>query len=229
MKVPPRMPKAPVLKATEGGCCNVTPMDRDALPDFPAAQFRMADDLDLMDPEMLRETILAEARMEAERKIREAYDEAYQRGLDNGEEVFRESVAQAAQTLENAALQILDARKAFLDALEPQVVELATLIAERVINREVRTDPEIIVNTVRRALAQIADRQTLRLRVHPSDYEALRARQVTLLEEFSGVEAIEIAPDDAVTPGGCIAESRLMQVDARMETLLGNVLETLTE
>jgi flagellar assembly protein FliH len=223
------MPKAPVLKATEAGSCNVTPMDRDALPDFPAAQFRMADDLDLMDPEMLRETILAEARMEAERKIREAYDEAYQRGLDNGEEVFRESVAQAAQALENAALQILDARKAFLDALEPQVVELATLIAERVIDREVRTDPEIIVNTVRRALAQIADRQTLRLRVHPSDYEALRARQITLLEEFSGVEAIEIAPDDAVTPGGCIAESRLMQVDARMETLLGNVLETLTE
>ena len=223
------MAKAPVLKATEADCCNVTPMNRDALPDFPAAQFRIQDNPDLMDPEMLRETILADARLEAERKIREAYDAAYQRGLENGEEVFRESVAQAAQALESAALQILEARKAFLDALESQVVELATLIAERVIDREVRTDPELIGNTVRRALAQIADRQALRLRVHPSDYEALRARQVTLLEEFSGVESLEIAPDDSVTPGGCIAESRLMQVDARMETLLGNVLETLTE
>lgn len=180
-------------------------------------------------PEELRQQILEEARQEAERKVQEAYQEGYNRGVAAGREAFKESVAHAAEMLESAANAMRQAREDFLQSLEPQVVELATLIAERVIGREVRTDPELVRATVTRALAKVADRQRLRLRVHPADLDALRTHEVKLLEAFPEVTELAIEGDDSVTPGGCVAESELMQVDARLSTLLNNVLDTMME
>ncbi|MCC6145625.1 MAG: hypothetical protein IT368_17600, partial [Candidatus Hydrogenedentes bacterium] len=51
----------------------------------------------------------------------------------------------------------------------------------------------------------------------------------TLLEDFESVRKLEIECDDTVSPGGCLAESGLMHIDARLETLLGHVLEAFQE
>ncbi len=186
-----------------------------------------AEAMEELDPVALRNAVLAEAREEAEQKIREAYQEAYQRGLQQAQEQFDASIAQAAEALNAAAEAITRARQAFLDSLEPQVVALATIIAERVLQREVRTDPELIHAVARRALAKIADRQAVTARVNPADMEALRLHKIALLEDFEGVEELTIEADESVNPGGCVIESRLMQADARLETLLSTVLESL--
>lgn len=180
-----------------------------------------------LNPQALRNAVLAEARAEAEEKIQEAYQEAYQRGLSQAQEQFAASIAQAAETVEAAAMAIQEARQSFLDSLEPQVVQLASLIAQRVLQREIRTDAELIHATARRALGKIADRQIITARVHPQDLEALRLHKIALLEDFEGVEELTIEADDSVNPGGCVIESRLMQADARLETLLSTVLESL--
>ncbi len=186
-----------------------------------------AEAMEELDPVALRNAVLAEAREEAEQKIQEAYHEAFQRGLQQAQAQFDASIAQAAEALKAAAEALVRARQAFLDSLEPQVVALATVIAERVLQREVRTDAELIHATARRALAKIADRQAVTARVHPADLEALRLHKITLLEDFEGVEELTIEADESVNPGGCVIESRLMQADARLETLLSTVLESL--
>ncbi len=226
-----------IVKHTDAISRRAARVPREELEEFPVAPVsepgsyappgEEAETEDSLSPEELRELVLAEAREEAARKVEEAYQEGYNRGVAAGREAFKESVAHAAEMLESAANAMRQAREDFLQSLEPQVVELATLIAERVIEREARTDPELVHATAARALARIADRQRLRLRVHPGDLEALQTHQVTLLEEFSGIETLDIEGDDEVTPGGCVAESELMQVDARLSTLLNNVLDTM--
>ncbi len=181
------------------------------------------------DPEALREAVLREAREEAEIKLQEAYAEGHRRGLESAEEEFAASVGQCAQALAEASESMKEAQEAFLDTLSPQVFELATLVAEGVLGREVRSDPELVHSTARRALQRITDRQRLLVRVNPDDLEALRRQQVTLLEEFDGIQEMVIEADEAVQPGGCMVESELMQVDARLETLLANILGVLTE
>lgn len=182
---------------------------------------------ELTDPEAIRQAVLAEARDEAAQKIQDAYAEAFERGMQAGREAFEASVAQAAAALESAAGAIQEAREEFLGALAPQVLELTVLIARRILARELHGDSELVVRTVRRALEKIADRQRLVVQAHPADLEALRAQQISLLESFPGIDALEIRASELVTPGGCIVESRLMHVDARMETLLANILDAL--
>ena len=228
---------ANVVKAEETGHGGVSLYDRGALDEFPAApretaEFVVAAEEELVeevDLEALREEVLAEARAEAERKVQEAYQLGLEKGEAAGRAEFQESIAASAESLHAAAEAMRAAREEFLDSLEPDVVALSKLVAERVLDREVRTDPELIIATVRRALAKIIDRQRLIIHVHPKDHAALKAHEVALLEEFEGIEVLRIEPDESVTPGGCVVVSEMNQLDARMDTLLENVLQALAD
>lgn len=194
-------------------------------PDFPS----MGPNAEELNPQAIRNAIMAEARAEAEQRIQEAYQEAYERGMAAGLASFEESIANVAESLDAASEAMLHARQEYLDALEPQVVELVRLIAQAVVQREIRGDSELIHRSVRRALAVLADRQYLVVRVHPQDFDALRTHKITLLEDFAGVEELEVEADETCTPGGCLIESGLAQADARIETMLANILEALVD
>lgn len=214
---------------------DVAPFERSALEtplqDIAATEPNAADgpaDLDA-----LREKVIAEAieqgKEEAKRKVAEAYEKGLQKGIQAGEAQFQEQVGESAQVLQEAAAAMRAAYEEFLNALEPEVFELVTLIAERVVGREVRTDRELIHDTVRRAIAVVADRGTLTVRLNPEDAQALREQKVTLLEEFEGIEHLRIEPEPEISPGGCRVDSGRMHVDARIETLLENVLNELAD
>jgi flagellar assembly protein FliH len=176
----------------------------------------------------VRESILAEARQEAEEKVKEAYAEGLRRGMETGLARFQASVSESAEALRQAASAMEAARAAFLDSLEPQVVDLAVAMAERILQREAETDPELIGRVVREALEHLMDRERVRVRVNPEDLEAMRAYKVTLLDDFEGVNEIQVQEDASIAPGGCIIESELMQVDARLETQFAQIVDAVT-
>jgi flagellar assembly protein FliH len=173
--------------------------------------------------------VLARARVEAEEKIREAYEEGLRRGIEAGQEQFATSVAQSAAALQQSIENMAHVRSEFLDSLEPQVVQLAGAIAAQVLRREVRTDPELIVATVRAALENLLDREQLIVRVHPADLEGLKSQGVDLLGGIDGVHDVTLIGDERIESGGCILESDTLHVDARLDTQLRKVFEGLLE
>ena len=222
---------AKVLKGHESVGDRVVHVHRESLEEFPEEEIPEPEEAgaeeveEEIDPEEIRAAILEEARQEAEAKVQEAYKEGYQRGETAGRTAFEESIAQCASALEAAAQEIQQAQVAFLDTLEPQVIELVRLIAAQVLAREVQEDGEMVLSMVRRALKKLASQQVLRVRVHPADLEALRTHKVTLLEEFDGIERLSIDADESVPPGGCQVDSDFLQVNASIELLLQQVLD----
>lgn len=181
------------------------------------------------DPQEEREAILAEARALAEQKVREAYVEGLRRGEAAGREQFQRSLAQCEAALAAAADAIKGAHQSFLDSLEPQVVRLAHAVASQILQREVATDRELIVRTVRRAIDSLAERTRLMVRLNPADMEAIRNHKVSMLEAIDGIEHLELIADDAISPGGCVAESETLQADARLELQLERALRAMLE
>lgn len=175
------------------------------------------------------EAILAAAREEGERILREAYEEGIQRGREAGEQEFRAAVDSSVQALAQVSGAIQAAHRAFLDSLEPQVVSLVQSIAQRLLNREVRSDPELVAGTVREALNNIADRARLVVRLNPADLETVRNQKLSLLEDFDGVRQLDMMGDEGVSLGGCIVESELMQVDAQLDSQLERIFEAMME
>lgn len=181
----------------------------------------------LPEEEETPETILMRARREAEQKVREAYAEGLRKGFDAGKEQFEASVAQAGSALNAAATAIREARQQFIEALTPQVVELAVAVAGRILQREAATDPELIVRTAERALVHLANHEHVTVRVNPADLEAIKARRVQLLEQVEGVSRLSVIADESVSSGGCLASSVLMEADARIESQLSALLDVL--
>ncbi|HOZ47406.1 MAG TPA: FliH/SctL family protein [Candidatus Hydrogenedentes bacterium] len=202
---------------------NLSAYERETLEEVVAAASDDRDGAEGVSPER----ILAAAREEASCKVREAYEKGLRHGQEAGRKAFDESIGQCAEALQAAADAIKQAREGFLRSLEPQVVELALRVAQRILAREARTDRELVLTTVRRALEALVDRESVVIHIHPVDLKALREHRVALLDEFEGLATFEVRPDEAIEPGECRVDSASMHVDARFAAQCERMLDAL--
>lgn len=224
-----------LIKAVNVQQGSVEAFDRAALEDFPHFPLNPEEpeageilpEEEPIDLEALRAEVMAQAREEATALIQQAYNEGLRRGEDAGRAAFEARIAGVAELLEQAAQDMHAARAAFLDSLEPQVVDLVALVGRRTLQRELATDPALISATVRRALAKLADRQRLVARLHPEDAAIMRDERAALLENFVGIEELHLVVDETLARGCCIIDSTTMQVDARLDSLLEEILDEL--
>jgi flagellar assembly protein FliH len=129
------------------------------------------------------------------------------------------AVLEAIQRLANAHEQI----KA---ELRDRSVNLAILIARRVVARELRTQPHIVTNLVREGLEVLNARDHVRVHLGPEFAvmkEALEAR-------FSALGTmIEVVLDLTLPAYGCVIETEVGSVDESIESRISTLLEALNE
>ncbi len=165
----------------------------------------------------------------AERIYQEAYAAGHEAGMEAGQAHFNALVGEAHKTLESASEALQQAHAAFLESLEPQVVELAKTVASRILRREARTDTELVRSTVRAALENLVERKHAIVRLNPADMQMLAERGVSLDDAFQSFERVEVAPDESVPHGGCTIETKTVNVDARLDTQLMRIFDSLED
>ena len=149
--------------------------------------------------------------------VQRARDSGYQDGYRDGQvalDAFKASFAKQMAAQFGQMLACLDDQ---WNALERQmadaVMRTAVQLARQVVRHELDTRPEIVAKVAQEAVGAIVlSARHLRVRVHPSDHahvvegcaEALKARDARLVI------------DPEVEPGGCVVDSDLGQVDARI-------------
>jgi len=162
------------------------------------------------------ERILAEAQAQAQTIVAEAEavrEAARQQGFEEGRQ---EGLAQVTQTLRDAALIRENARR---DAAR-DLSTLAVRIAEKVIGRVLEQQPEVIAHIVAEALEAARHQRDIIVRVNPQDLatiEQARPHLVTLLERAPD---LKLRSDPTIGRGGCIVETEVGVIDARLETQL---------
>ena len=231
-----------ILKFVRDETSNASPFGRDALETFPDKEipvpaFSLVEEEPdipeeeeiVLDPEVIRAEIMAEARDEAARKVQEAYNEGLERGTAAGREAFDKTLAECADALMAAGDSIQTSYAEYLDSLERQVVDLVRRIATKVVEVEISSNPEVLQKTVRRALSLISESPQVNLALNPADVEAIQVREIELLKTFPGIESLTLKADESVSPGGCEASTKAKVIDARLETILAEVLDSLTE
>ncbi len=124
--------------------------------------------------------------------------------------------------VEQAVLREEDIRQAF----GRLIVELAVMIAEAVIRREVQRDEGMLGRLVQVALEQAPQAPVTHLIVHPGDVERARA---WLAEAWDGRPPIEVTGDPHVERGSCVLGTPVGFVDARWSTQLGEIRRALLE
>lgn len=156
-------------------------------------------------------------------------EKAFKEGLCQGEkagsEAERKKMEPLLNNLRRALVQLEEARREIHRAAEKQIVELALAVARKVVCREVSVNRDVIVDVVKEALKRVANQELIKIRVGPAALEILKNPACLLAEEMDGYESICIEEDKTISSGGCVIETQLGDIDARIEEQL-RVLES---
>src|SRR5581483_5468440 len=98
--------------------------------------------------------------------------------------------------------------------LDQDVLTLVMAVAQAVVRQEIGVAPEVILNTARAALQEMALETVVQFRVHPQD-EALLREHLPMLGLAATVQ-VAVSADARVERGGCLVETTSGRVDARL-------------
>lgn len=171
--------------------------------------------------------IVLDAQKEAEAIRRKAEEDGRQAAMRAAESVLDQKVGKRMETLlpalRKAGEEIQQAKQAWLGQWESSAVKLATMIAGRVVRREIARCPEITVALVREALQLAAGSSQIRVHLNPADHATLGAQIASIATELSRAAPAEIIADPAVTPGGCRVATKHGSIDQQIETQLARI------
>ena len=164
----------------------------------------------VMDARAQAAAILDEARARAAAELAEARGQGFEEGRAEG--------AAALAGLLAAGRAEADA---MLARVEPAALAIAARMAERIVGHAVALDPTVMAAIAAEAVAACRTRDGLvRLRVHPEDLAAVTSSQAALVEQLGGEAALELVADDSVGRHGCVVDTPVGRVDARLSTQL---------
>ncbi len=121
------------------------------------------------------------------------------------------------------ALSAEKVRRQLFEGCERSAVELAVAIAERIVGRELRTDPGVVVQWVRQALEALSDGEDLEVRVARDVFESVPA------ETWQAVGGGRIVPivDPRLGPGSCEVTSAVSRIDLSLSKRVRAVVDAL--
>lgn len=152
-----------------------------------------------------------------EQEIAQALADAETRGHAEG----RTRMAQLNERVEHLA-------EGLLKEVEPQAVEAAIAVARQLIDAELKAHPEAMVAVVRQALMSARQQRDVYIRVNPVHAETLRAHKREVVDVLGRAKDIDVREDPDLEPGGCMVETEIGTIDARLETQFEALVRHLT-
>lgn len=177
------------------------------------------------------------AKLLAEEMVKDVREEAYNQGFHNGKEegmtagkeLGRSEIEPQTKLLQNLIQSFQDEKKSFYQENEVFIVKLAVEIAKKIIRRELKQTPEILIYVVREALRQITHSGRITIKVNPDDIKLFDQFRSVIKDQIAAFENVDFIPSDEILAGGCFIESESGIVDAQLDVQLKKIEESLLE
>ena len=153
--------------------------------------------------------------------------EAYAKGKKEGRLEVENTLQKASDALAAGLEELQELKDSVFNRSKEDMIRLVMGVAERVIQAEVQEKQEIVTKTVMRALTAAVQSEEYTVKIHPEDLEAVREHKPLFLARIKGLKRIHFLTDESISRGGCLAESRVGDVDATLETQLQEIFRQL--
>jgi flagellar assembly protein FliH len=154
---------------------------------------------------------------------REAFAKGYAQGeragLEAGAKRTEAMLRRVAQTIEELA----GLRQTIVRETERQMVQLALLLARKVVTRELAMDPDLVAAMAHVAVARLGESTPATIRLNPEDYAVVTAGRGP---GWAGAQ-VQVVPDASVARGGCLVESEFGLVDGTLDAQFAELTRAL--
>lgn len=180
-------------------------------------------------PELIERNDKA-ARNEPDHSIEEIEREAYERGFEAGEKaglaMGEEKARVILERIENLLKDLVTLRARVLEGLQPQIIELATSLAKKIILQELKTTPEIIVNMTKEAIMRIERTGPVTIKISPLLYNLF----MRLKPELQNIhDDLIFDVDPSLSAQGTIVIGPQEEVITDIDEQLRNIIKELGE
>ncbi len=169
--------------------------------------------------------------LEAEKKVSEIEHDAYMKGHEAGrEEGYKEGQAEVMRLIDRLGTIVstaVDIRDDIIKSSEKLMTEMILMIARKVIKDEIVERREVVINNIKEAIKRVKDRDRIDIRVNFADLDMTTAHKDELIKMMESLKKVNIYEDSRVERGGCIIETDVGAIDARISTQLDAIEEAI--
>lgn len=181
---------------------------------------RIIDDAKLQNEKMIKESENAK-----ELGYKEGYNKGYEEGFEQSIKDGNADISKLLEKLKKIMAGTINKRNEIVDAAEAQVIEVAVLVAKRVVKILTERDKGVVIRNIQEALRRIKGRTKITIRVNIDDLEIAARHKDEFYQMLDKIEGVTVLEDPNVDVGGCIIETDFGDIDARINTQL-NEIET---
>ena len=179
----------------------------------------------VLEPQIDYEELHRRKLLELERRTQQIERDAYSQGFAQGEKdgfdygqkavkVVKSQLERIAQNMEALPAKILQDYRNWL-------IQTSISIARQLLNREIRTSPEIVADTVSALIEEAEEQGVLTVYLNPNDLEIVEKRADLSLG--ANGKHIALKADRELERGGCRIESAVQLLDASIPTVFENL------
>lgn len=151
--------------------------------------------------------------------------DSFDAGRKQGEQQARAEIAPVIERMNASVAELTGLRHELRCGAEKDVVQLALLIAKRVLHRELNVDPNALTALARVVFERMARAESYQVTVNPAFLAAVQSA----MPAGRGTSRIQIQPDPACAPGTLIIHSDEGLIDASVDAQLEEIARGLTD
>lgn len=158
---------------------------------------------------------------------KEAYEKGFEQGQKDGLALEEKKISEMARELEALFTSLKELKAQIYYESERELLKLSMILAQKIIGQEVKTDREIICNTIRSAMNLLADKRKVKININPDDMEEVIKLLPDLAKMTRGGQ-FQLTEDRSIGKGGCILETGFGKINATVEdqlAMLGEEIE----
>ena len=150
---------------------------------------------------------------------REAYEKGFAQGQKDGLALEERQIQEKGKQLDAFFGEFNGLSAQIYTEAEKDLLKLSLLIAKKIIGQEIKTNPQIIGQTIRSAMKFLVDKHHIRILINPEDMEEVR-RILPEIARLARGGKFQVVEDHAVDRGGCLLETGFGRINATLDDQL---------
>lgn len=147
---------------------------------------------------------------------KEAYEKGFEQGHKDGLILEEKKLEEMSKELESLFIGLRDLKEQIYMESEGEILKVSLAIAKKIIGEEIRTNQNIISNSIRSALSLLTDKRRLKIVINPEDMEDVRKILPDIARITKGGQ-LQLSEDKTIKRGGCILETGFGKINATID------------
>lgn len=164
-------------------------------------------------------------KLELEHEFKKGFDEGHKSAVADLEEKHSKELLHQSQDFYKILSTFEEKMKSFESNYHKLVINVSKKISEKILKKELENET-IIEKILEENLSKIIGANDIVIKLNSKDYELIQKSSKEYLKS-AGINKIRFEANDNIQVGGCLVESEIGNLDARIESQINELIKAL--